>query len=225
MESWILQLIKETKETAEPTKPVQGSAEWLEKRRGLFTASEAYKLIGKEGNQTALTYCYQRAAERLGHYIPSSSSAAMNWGNELEKEAIKWYSEKENTIVQAVSFEKHKMLPVGCSLDGLVFDGFIEVKCPYMPENVLKLIDYIRDLKVFKVKKKDYFWQVVCSFLVYPNLEYCDYVVYSGQLNKGFCKRIERSEVSEEILILEEQVLNYESVVQDIVERNKDIFL
>ena len=225
MESWILQLLKETKETAEPTKPVQGSAEWLEKRRGLFTASEAYKLIGKDGNQTALTYCYQKAAERLGHYIPSSSSAAMNWGNELEKEAIEFYEEKANTIVQAVSFEKHQTLPVGCSLDGLVLDGFIEVKCPYMPENVLKLIDYLRAVKDFKKSKKEYFWQVVCSFLVYPNLEYCDYIVYSGQLNKGFTKRIERSSVLEEILVLEEQVLHYESVVQDVVTRNKDIFL
>ena len=217
---WLKEL---KKETAEPNEPVQGSAEWLEERRKRFTGSEVHKLIGKPGNKTAATYCYQVAAERLEHYLSFSGSAATEWGNINEPNAVDLYEKTYKVNIETVGFKVHPKLDYfGSSLDGKLAKGFIEIKCPYAPENILKLFDALEKIETFKVRYKDYFWQVVAGFSVYPELEFCDFIVYSGQRDKILVRRIEKKEVLEEVLILEQEVLpKFELIAEGIYQKYK----
>lgn len=129
-------------ETVEHIPCLQNSAEWLEARRGLITASN-FKIIlreGKDGKESATRrdLLYKLAGERLsGQVNEGFKSDAMKRGNEMEAEAAERYVNSTFEPVRAVGFVKRiipskfggEPLVVGASPDRLVGSkGGLEIK-------------------------------------------------------------------------------------------------
>jgi len=98
----------------------QGTSEWHEARRGKFTGSNAYKLLGTFG---ASEYAKALQASFKGNYFTKR-------GHLLEDEAIELYEAIKRTPVSRIGFVTNDLYP-DClySPDGLTADIVVEVKC------------------------------------------------------------------------------------------------
>lgn len=116
----------------------QGSAEWLELRRGLATGSNFAEVMaqGKGGAEstTRRNYRMRLALEIVTGKVISDGfqgNKHTERGKELEAFARMAYESATGVMVQEVPFIKHKFLQCGVSPDGLVGDdGMVEFKCP-----------------------------------------------------------------------------------------------
>lgn len=113
----------------------QGSTEWFAIRAGMPTASEFGSLVTplwkpREGAGVE-TYLMEKLAERwLSQAIVSFSGGAMEQGKILEEEAVPYYELTASETIQRVGFVTSDDPRCGCSPDGLLADGGIEIKCP-----------------------------------------------------------------------------------------------
>lgn len=115
---------------------IQGSEEWFRARAGIPTASEMDNLVTplfkpREGAGVE-TYLSKKLAERwLGGPLPEfSSSWEMESGKIREEEAIPFFELEFKTEVRRVGFITSDDGRVGCSPDGLLEVGGLEIKCP-----------------------------------------------------------------------------------------------
>jgi hypothetical protein len=124
----------------------QRSEEWLEVRRGKFTASDFDALMPAKSKpvdswtKTQLDKVYRVAAERMtGQYkIQKWTAPQVEHGEETEDEARIAYEFMIGQEVRQVGFIERDEW-IGCSPDGLVEDGLVrgpyidgglEIKCP-----------------------------------------------------------------------------------------------
>lgn len=115
---------------------IQGTAEWLELRRGRATGSNFKACMAKVDKGEAITrrnYRVRLALERLTGKVMESDlkSFPMDQGKEREPFARMALEAKQGYIVEEVSFIPHRFLQAGVSPDGLIGDsGMAEFKCP-----------------------------------------------------------------------------------------------
>lgn len=114
---------------------LQGSAEWLEQRRGIVTASVVGKLLTTTGRVAANDYSraltVQLVAERITGWVdPVYVSDDMLRGQEDEPRAVEVYSEHYAPVTTTGFMVEDKWgFRIGYSPDGLVGDdGLVEVK-------------------------------------------------------------------------------------------------
>lgn len=113
----------------------QRSQEWYDLRKGVFTSSEAHKLLGIKGlGQTGETYALEKAIEIVeGFGDDELNTFDINRGVELEPYAFDKFNE-----VKSLDFIKARKVGfiklndnVGSSPDGLIgLNEGLEIKCP-----------------------------------------------------------------------------------------------
>jgi predicted phage-related endonuclease len=115
---------------------LQRSPEWQAIRAGKICASDAADMLdftkaGKESYKRR-DLRFKLMTERLtGQPTPSDYvNEAMQRGIDKEDDARSTYEAQTGALVDAVGFLEHDNLPAGCSPDGLVGDGLLELKCP-----------------------------------------------------------------------------------------------
>jgi len=111
----------------------QGSPEWIKARLGLPTASGFSKLVtpGGKASSQASGYLNLLAAEwLLGRPVELFTSAWAERGTELEPQARAFYEMETGLKVERVGLILRDDGLAGCSPDGLVGDGLVELKCP-----------------------------------------------------------------------------------------------
>ncbi len=149
--------------------------EWLKKRLGKFTASNACKLATYPNKNElpagAITYVMEKVCEIATDYEPEQGflSADMQWGKDYELEAIECFSDKFNYDVKATGdnqqFLELPELRAGATPDGLIGDNtLIEVKCPKSATHLTYLA--VKNEQDLKQVKADYYWQIMMQFLV-----------------------------------------------------------
>ena len=115
----------------------QGTYEWLEQRRGKFTASAVHQLMGKRGiGKTGETYIFEKVTEQLGVSLNPVVNYAMQHGIEYEPLAKQYYEIAFKTEVEEQPFLIADWCEdAGASPDGIVkgANKGIEIKCPYNP--------------------------------------------------------------------------------------------
>lgn len=124
----------------------QHSLEWLQARAGIPTASEFDRLLTPKfeirKGEMPKSYLAAKVAEAwTGMSTDDSpsfgfSSFAMDQGNILEDEAIPWYELEFAETVERVGFVTTDDKLAGCSPDGLIAEGGIEIKCPALHTHV-----------------------------------------------------------------------------------------
>jgi len=122
----------------------QGTEEWHQIRLGKVTASRVSDVMSKiKSGESAgrKNYKMDLVVERLTNTPTSSfTNAAMAWGTETEPLARMAYEVHSGNFVETVAFIQHPSIEwFGCSPDGLVGKGLIEIKCP----NTATHIDYL----------------------------------------------------------------------------------
>jgi hypothetical protein len=104
----------------------QGTAEWLEARRGLVTCSDLWKVMA--GGQTRKTYMYELIGQRLSGGLEGSFTTQATERGKTYEPIVRELYEIQNLelILEAGFIINHG---IGYSPDGLVGkDGIIEIK-------------------------------------------------------------------------------------------------
>lgn len=195
---------------------IQGSAAWLDARRGRITASGIANVLAvlKRGGESAerRNYRISLIAERLSgrsedHYV----SPEMAWGSEFESFARAAYEVEIGVMVDTAGFILHPHFDfAGASPDGLIGDdGGLEIKCP-------KTTTHIRWLLAGKVPEEhqaQMFWNMRCC-----ERQWWDFQSYDPRLPDGlktFVVRLERDE--QRLAEIEEEVVRFNNEVEQTV--------
>ncbi len=114
----------------------QGSAAWLEVRRGIPTASQFYRILTpktQKPSSQAGGYLLQLLTEwALGVNQDEDVSEFMQRGHDLEAKALAYYELERDVAVERPGFILRDDRRVGCSPDGLIVGqpGGLELKVP-----------------------------------------------------------------------------------------------
>lgn len=114
----------------------QGTQEWFDVRRGVFSASIASKLLTPTGKLSVSRFDEEArlVAERLGLQNPEApfSTEWMDRGVGMEAEARDWFQFVNGSSVDVVGFVTSSAMPwIGCSPDAICgVNEPVELKCP-----------------------------------------------------------------------------------------------
>lgn len=113
----------------------QGTEEWHQLRLGKVTASRVADILAKTKSGASASrgnYLIELALQRVTKTIEESySNSAMEWGVATEPQARVAYEVLTGNFVDQIAFVNHPTIEgFGCSPDGLVGEGLIEIKCP-----------------------------------------------------------------------------------------------
>ena len=173
----------------------QRSPEWKRARAGRVTGSRASDVLAmlKNGGEAAARrdYRLQLVCERLTGEPQDSDfvNADMQRGIELEGEARGAYEAATGMLVTEVGFLAADDLLVGCSPDGLVDNGIIELKVP-------RSATHLRNVRE-RVLPSDYLPQVTHNLWV-TGAAFCDFVSYDPRFPEGlrlFRVRVQATDV------------------------------
>ena len=118
----------------------QQSDEWFAVRLGKVTASHFSDVLNKKTGRK--TYMFRLFGERLsGEPYEAYSNKTMDRGSEVEAEAKAYYEALYGVVEQVGFVELNDN--VGCSPDGLIKDGLIEIKCPFPSTHARYIINNI----------------------------------------------------------------------------------
>ena len=174
----------------------QGSTAWWQVRIGVATASEFDKILTPaklEPSRSVDGYINKLLGEWLRNKPDEGfESEWMKRGKEVEQEARDYYAFHTGAEVQQVGFCYIEDGNYGCSPDGLVEDGGLEIKCPSPGIHV----GYILDGRV----PLDYRLQILGSLLV-TGREYWDFISYHPDI-EPLIIRTWQKDVMDELNIL-----------------------
>ena len=169
----------------------QGSNAWLQLRLGKVTASRVADVLAKTKTGTSASrgnYLIELAIQRVTGAIEESySNSFMQWGTETEPQARVAYEVSTGNFVDQVPFVEHPSIKwFGCSPDGLVGKGLIEIKCPNSATHWATIKSGEPQSKYIIQMQS----QMACT-----GAEWCDFVSYDPRMperSKLFIKRIKR---------------------------------
>ena len=113
----------------------QGTPEWHQLRLGKVTASRVADILAKTKSGASASrgnYLIELALQRVTKTIEESyTNSAMEWGVATEPQARVAYEVSTGNFVDQIAFVNHPTIEgFGCSPDGLIGEGLIEIKCP-----------------------------------------------------------------------------------------------
>jgi putative phage-type endonuclease len=196
----------------------QRTEEWFAARLGKVTASRVADVLAKiKSGESASRKNYkmelvvQRLTNKQGE---SFTNAAMEWGTEQEPFARMAYEAHTGTFVKEDGFVDHPTIEgFGCSPDGIVGEGLIEIKCP----NTANHIETVLENKV----PSKYIPQMQCQ-MACTGAKWCDFVSFDPRVPEDlqlFVVRVERDQ--EYIDAMEVEVKQFLSEVLDLFNQLK----
>jgi putative phage-type endonuclease len=169
----------------------QGSDEWLNLRKNILTASDFAAAAGYSKFNTPLEIALDRS-NLYNKKFDDISLQRMKHGNDTEQIARNYYEQYSQNKVLEVGLARNPLYPyLGASVDGLINDGIIEIKCPlkmYQP-----LITKHNQLNYpiadpnnynpieYKHIYPTHFAQMQGGMAIYDR-KYCDYIVYTNEM-------------------------------------------
>lgn len=175
----------------------QGSDEWLFKRKGSITGTDASIIMGVNPYKNRK----QLLKEKLGLVEDAPPNEAMLKGMRLEPKAREIYMLKENTIVYPAVVVHDDYFWAMASLDGLSHnsDFFVEIKCGESAFN-----------KALKGEIPAYYYAQMQHCMWVTGVKFCHYFCYWE--GKGNIKTVERDEAYIEKLV-EEEIKFYDEML------------
>ncbi len=195
----------------------QGSAEWLQERIGMVTASRLADVLAtvKSGEAAGRAkYRAELVVQRLtGNIEQGFTNEAMQWGTDNEPFARSEYELKTGEMVEQVGFVRHPKIEwSGASPDGLVFsDGLVEIKCPNTATHIGYLLDGIAPAKYLPQMA----WQIACT-----GRKWCDFASYDPRMPEELRLFVVRYEPKpERIAELESAVKIFIAEIEDTLRK------
>jgi len=196
----------------------QRTEEWFAARLGKVTASRVADVLAKiKSGESASrkNYKMELVVQRLTNKVGESfTNAAMEWGTEQEPFARMAYEAHRGTFVKEEGFVDHPTIEgFGCSPDGIVGEGLIEIKCP----NTATHIETVLENKA----PSKYIPQMQCQ-MACTGAKWCDFVSFDPRVPEDlqlFVVRVERDQ--EYIDAMEVEVKQFLSEVLDLFNQLK----
>ena len=196
----------------------QRTEEWFAARLGKVTASRVADVLAKiKSGESASrkNYKMELVVQRLtGKQGESFTNAAMEWGTEQEPFARMAYEAHTGTFVKEEGFVDHPTIEgFGCSPDGLVGDGLIEIKCPNTANHIETVLENKAPSKYIPQMQA----QMACT-----GAKWCDFVSFDPRVPEDlqlFVVRVERDQ--EYIDAMEVEVKQFLSEVLDLFNQLK----
>ena len=176
----------------------QRTDKWMEIKRGKTSGSGIKPILSAKSKGPLETYAWKLIAQledkEPAKYVGGYLSAAVQWGVDMEPEAITKFEEKTGKIVEDVawvdSLDPKLVHKSGCSPDGIIdIYEWIEVKC-LATENHMKYV-------AANVLPLEYKPQVLNYFVINPDLKKVYFILYDPRL-KTKSKRLHIIEVTRE---------------------------
>ena len=196
----------------------QRTEEWFSARLGKVTASRVADVLAKiKSGESASrkNYKMELVVQRLtGKAGESFTNAAMEWGTEQEPFARMAYEAHTGTFVKEEGFVDHPTIEgFGCSPDGIVGDGLIEIKCP----NTANHIETVLDNKA----PSKYIPQMQCQ-MACTGAKWCDFVSFDPRVPEDLQLLVVRVERDQEYIdSMEVEVKQFLSEVLDLFNQLK----
>ena len=196
----------------------QRTEEWFAARLGKVTASRVADVLAKiKSGESASrkNYKMELVVQRLTNKVGESfTNAAMEWGTEQEPFARMAYEAHTGTFVKEEGFVDHPTIEgFGCSPDGIVGEGLIEIKAP----NTANHIETVLENKA----PSKYIPQMQCQ-MACTGAKWCDFVSFDPRVPEDlqlFVVRVERDQ--EYIDSMEVEVKQFLSEVLDLFNQLK----
>ena len=196
----------------------QRTEEWFAARLGKVTASRVADVLAKiKSGESASrkNYKMELVVQRLTNKVGESfTNAAMEWGTEQAPFARMAYEAHTGTFVKEEGFVDHPTIEgFGCSPDGIVGEGLIEIKCP----NTANHIETVLENKA----PSKYIPQMQCQ-MACTGAKWCDFVSFDPRVPEDlqlFVVRVERDQ--EYIDAMEVEVKQFLSEVLDLFNQLK----
>jgi hypothetical protein len=190
---------------------------------GVFGASDSWKLMGERGGittDTARTHILSKVAEQLSGHQEQQFSYAIQWGNEHEEDARRYYElafgcEVDKPAPQSPEWSDE----VRCSPDGIIgTTKGLEIKCPFNTYNHVKHM-LIRSADDLKKEAKQYYWQIQQCLLIYE-FDTWDFVSYDPRFT-GWMRMhvVEIGRKEADIAKLKESLLQAVEMKNNIIKR------
>lgn len=158
----------------------QRSPEWYALRLGIPTASEFNNLLTPTGKPSASIKTYARSlAVEVFTGTPDEGFTSY-WaerGKELEDDALRAYQFATDREVHRVGFVTDDDVTRGCSPDGLVDDGMIEIKCLKRDNHAAEIFKWMET----KEAPPEFRNQVQGQMMI-SERAWCDHVFYHPEM-------------------------------------------
>ena len=196
----------------------QRTEEWFAARLGKVTASRVADVLAKiKSGESASrkNYKMELVVQRLTNKVGESfTNAAMEWGTEQEPFARMAYEAHTGTFVKEEGFVDHPTIEgFGCSPDGLVGEGLIEIKAPNTANHIETVLENKAPSKYIPQMQA----QMACT-----GAKWCDFVSFDPRVPEDlqlFVVRVERDQ--EYINSMEVEVKQFLSEVLDLFNQLK----
>ena len=196
----------------------QRTEEWFAARLGKVTASRVADVLAKiKSGESASrkNYKMELVVQRLTNKVGESfTNAAMEWGTEQEPFARMAYEAHTGTFVKEEGFVDHPTIEgFGCSPDGIVGEGLIEIKCPNTSTHIETVLEN-------KAPSK-YIPQMQCQ-MACTGAKWCDFVSFDPRVPEDLQLLIVRVERDQEYIdAMEVEVKQFLSEVLDLFNQLK----
>jgi len=196
----------------------QRTEEWFAARLGKVTASRVADVLAKikfGESASRKNYKMELVVQRLtGKAGESFTNAAMEWGTEQEPFARMAYEAYTGTFVKEEGFVDHPTIEgFGCSPDGIVGEGLIEIKAPNTANHIETVLENKAPSKYIPQMQA----QMACT-----GAKWCDFVSFDPRVPEDlqlFVVRVERDQ--EYIDAMEVEVKQFLSEVLDLFNQLK----
>ena len=211
----------------------QGTQEWFEVRCGKITGSIAKNFIkqdeltvktGRKKNeisQKVFDEVFKLIGQERVIYDENDflefgriPSYAQDRGQAGEQDAINFYQEQNLETVEKCGFIESDCGNFGFSPDGLITNGFIEIKTINSGKHLKIKYDGIVNFLI----DEEYYTQILMGFFINKDFKFCDYIIYTGSfknINERFTViRIERNE---------EHIEKFVNALQEVVKIKNEI--
>lgn len=185
-------------------KAEQGSAEWLDARKGVVTGTSLKTVMGT----TSKDFIYELVAQQVSPLSQMYVSEAMENGAKNEPVAIERYETQTGILTSQVPFclhdqrHWHGLSPDRLAQEKKKYVGGVEVKCP-TPKVHIK---YLVQNRI----PAEYKWQVVNYFLVNDEQKWLDFVSFCPDIEIPRLQlhiiRVTREELQDDIAKAEEKL-------------------
>ena len=189
----------------------QRTEEWFAARCGKVTASKISDVLMDKEKAGHKNYKMELVVQRLTKKVEESFiTQSMQWGIDTEPQARMAYEAHTGSFVEEMGFIDHPTIEgFGCSPDGVVGEGLIEIKCP----NTATHIETVLENKA----PSKYIPQMQCQMAV-TGAKWCDFVSFDPRVPEDlqlFVVRVDRDQ--EYIDKMEVEVKKFLSEIEDLI--------
>ena len=187
-------------------------------RAGRITASRCADMMTRDRSrqpdsfgETARTYALELALQRLGYTPESVTTWQMEWGIEHEPAAREIYAENRGVNVEMPGYIAMNE-EVGCTPDGVMSEGILEIKCPQWKNHAEFLMD--------PPGPTHQYWKQMQFQMMVTGADWCDFMTFHPDFPDGLKAKVHRINRDEDYIeLIRQRIPLFLDIINDYIKR------